>query len=205
MKSSNFLVFVVSLFLIFSCSEKQQKMFGEQETVTILIQPFKDLKPESIKFVTNEIKKVYPNIKVLEPIDLPDNTYYKERNRYRADSIIKFLDQRTEENFVTIGLTSKDISVTKGEIKDFGVMGLGFTPGKACVASMFRLSKTNTDEQFFKVAIHELGHTQGLPHCSEKQCFMRDAEGKNPTNEETEFCKKCKRVLINKNWKFNSI
>ncbi|WP_117590342.1 matrixin family metalloprotease [Chryseobacterium taiwanense] len=180
-------------------------MFGEQETVTILIQPFKDLKPESIKFVTNEIKKVYPNIKVLEPIDLPDNTYYKERNRYRADSIIKFLDQRTEENFVTIGLTSKDISVTKGEIKDFGVMGLGFTPGKACVASMFRLSKTNTDEQFFKVAIHELGHTQGLPHCSEKQCFMRDAEGKNPTNEETEFCKKCKRVLINKNWKFNSI
>lgn len=191
--------------MIFSCSEKKEKMDGEKEAVTILVQPFKDLKPESIKFVTNKIKKVYPNIKVLEPIDFPDNTYNKERNRYRADSIIKFLDQRTKENFVTIGLTSKDISTTKGNIKDFGIMGLGFRPGKACVASKFRLSKKNSDEQFFKVAIHELGHTQGLPHCSEKQCFMRDAEGKNPTDEETDFCKKCKRFLINKNWKFNLI
>jgi archaemetzincin len=29
---------------------------------------------------------------------------------------------------------------------------------------------------------------------------MRDAEGKNPTNEETEFCKRCKKKLINKGW-----
>jgi archaemetzincin len=180
-------------------------MVQEKEAVTILIQPFKDLKPESITFVTNKIKKVYPNVKVLEPIDFPDKTYYKERNRYRADSIIQFLDQRTKENFVTIGLTSKDISTSKGKIKDYGVMGLGYQPGKACVASKFRLSKENSDEQFFKVVIHEIGHTQGLAHCSEKHCFMRDAEGKNPTNEETDFCEKCKRVLINKNWKFNSI
>lgn len=205
MKSSSFFVFIISLLLIFSCSEKQQKIFGEKEAVTILIQPFKDLKTENIKFVTDEIKKVYPNVKVLEPIDFPDHAYYKERNRYKADSLIKFLDQRTKENFVTIGLTSKDISTAKGKIKDYGVMGLGFKPGKACIASKFRLSKENSDEQFFKVAIHELGHTQGLAHCPEKHCFMRDAEGKNPTDEETDFCKKCKSVLISKNWKFNSI
>lgn len=106
---------------------------------------------------------------------------------------------------MTIGLTSKDISAARGKIRDFGIMGLGYRPGKACVASKYRLSRENTDEQFYKVAIHELGHTQGLPHCPEKMCFMRDAEGKNPTDEETDFCRKCKTFLINKNWKFSSI
>jgi archaemetzincin len=30
---------------------------------------------------------------------------------------------------------------------------------------------------------------------------MRDAEGKNPTNEEKEFCKDCKKQLQKKGWK----
>lgn len=173
--------------------------------MTILVQPFTDINPENVAFVAREIKKVYPNIKILEPINFPENAYYKERNRYRADSIIKFLQEKTKEGYVTVALTSKDISVTKGKVKDFGVMGLGYRPGRACVASTFRLSKENSNEQFFKVAIHELGHTQGLKHCPEKTCFMRDAEGKNPTNEEKDFCKQCKTFLIHKNWKFNSI
>ncbi|AZA99689.1 Zn-dependent protease [Chryseobacterium joostei] len=192
---------------MFSCSEKEKPVKNQEQkkAVTILIQPFQDIKSENLEKVVVGIKKVYPNVKVLEAIAFPENTYYKERNRYRADSIIKFLSSKTKDGFVTIGLTSKDISATRGKIKDFGIMGLGYRPGKACVASMFRLNKENTDEQFYKIAIHELGHTQGLPHCPEKMCFMRDAEGKNPTNEETDFCKKCKTFLINKNWKFSSI
>ncbi|THV57661.1 Zn-dependent protease [Chryseobacterium candidae] len=193
--------------MILSCSEKKNvvKEKAAKPAVTILIQPFKDIQPESIEKVTEGIKKVYPNVKVLDAIEFPENTYYKERSRYRADSIIKFLNNKTKEGFVTIGLTAKDISATRGTIKDFGIMGLGYRPGKACVASNFRLNKENRDEQFYKIAIHELGHTQGLPHCPEKMCFMRDAEGKNLTNEETDFCKKCKTFLINENWKFNSI
>ncbi|WP_261511219.1 matrixin family metalloprotease [Chryseobacterium paludis] len=171
----------------------------------ILVQPFKDLNPESVKFVTNEIKKIYPKIKVLEPLDLPKNAYYNDRRRYKADSIIKFLSEKTKEGFVTIGLTSKDISTTKGKVSDFGIMGLGYRPGKACVASNFRLNKEKNDEQLFKIAIHEIGHTQGLKHCPEKKCFMRSAEGKNPTDEEIDFCPKCKTFLKNKNWKFNLI
>ena len=191
--------------IIFSCSDQPQRSVKEDIGITILVQPFKDLKPESVKFVTDEVKKVYPNLKILDPMDLPKNAYYTERKRYKADSIIKFLSNKTEKGFVTIGLTSKDISTTKGKIKDFGIMGLGYRPGKACVASNFRLNKEKIDEQLFKIAIHELGHTQGLEHCPEKTCFMRSAEGKNPTDEETDFCLKCKTFLKNKNWKFNSI
>lgn len=205
MKSNSYCFLFIILIFALSCSEKKQAAVKEKQAITVLVQPFKDLNSESLNFVTSEIKKIYPNVKVLEAIDFPENAYYEERNRYRADSVIKFLNKETKERFVTIGLTSKDISVTKGKIKDFGVMGLGYRPGKACIASKFRLNKKNADEQFFKIAIHELGHTQGLKHCPEKTCFMRDAKGKNHTDEETDFCKKCKTFLINKNWKFKSI
>ncbi|WP_273007107.1 Zn-dependent protease [Chryseobacterium sp.] len=207
MKNNNLVCLLFLLLLMFSCSEKEKPVKNQEQkkAVTILIQPFQDIKSENLEKVVAGIKKVYPNVRVLEAIIFPENTYYKERSRYRADSIIKFLSGKTKDGFVTIGLTSKDISATRGKIKDFGIMGLGYRPGKACVASMFRLNKENMDEQFYKIAIHELGHTQGLPHCPEKMCFMRDAEGKNPTNEETDFCKKCKTFLINKNWKFSSI
>ncbi|WP_449401189.1 hypothetical protein [Chryseobacterium wanjuense] len=97
MKINNFILFFVCLTFLFSCSEKQQ----EKNTVTILVQPFKDIKPENVQFVINEIKKVYPNVKILQPIDFPENAYYKERNRYRADSIIKFLDKKTKNGFIT--------------------------------------------------------------------------------------------------------
>ncbi|QBA20461.1 Zn-dependent protease [Chryseobacterium indologenes] len=207
MKNYSFFYLPILLILAYSCSEKKDKAAEKavKPTITILIQPFKDINDETVAKVAEGIRNVYPNVKVLDAIEFPENTYYKERNRYRADSIIKFLNKDTKEGFVTIGLTAKDISATRGKIRDFGIMGLGYRPGKACVASSFRLSKENRDEQFYKIAIHELGHTQGLPHCPEKMCFMRDAEGKNPTNEETDFCKKCKTFLINKNWKFNSI
>ena len=188
---------------MFSCSDKKANLIENNRGAVILIQPFKDMNSETTEFITDQIKKVYPHVKVLEPIDLPKEAYYKERNRYRADSIIKCLSQNTEQGFVKIGLTTKDISTTKGSVKDFGVMGLGYQPGKSCVASNFRLNKHNKNEQFFKVAIHEIGHTQGLKHCPEKSCFMRDADGKNPTDEETDFCNKCRDFLKTKNWKFN--
>ncbi|WP_294287938.1 matrixin family metalloprotease [uncultured Chryseobacterium sp.] len=205
MRSSNFAILPTFLIFLFSCSEKQQETGKDEKAVTILVQPFKDMAPDRSAAIVKELRKVYPNVQLLEPADLPANAYYKPRNRYRADSLISFLSRNTKKGFVTIGLTSKDISATKGKIKDFGLMGLGFRPGNACIASSFRLSKNTSGEQFFKVAVHELGHTQGLSHCPVKTCFMRDAQGKNPTDEETGFCKKCRPALIKKNWKFNSI
>ena len=192
---------IFALILILSSCSKEKFLLKSDDAKVILIQPFKDLSEKDLKEVAENIKKIYPLVKVLEPIDFPENSYYKPRNRYRADSIIKYLQDNTKNGFVTLGLTSKDISATKGKNPDFGLMGLGYKPGKACVASKFRLNKKN-NEQFYKVAIHELGHTEGLNHCPEKSCFMRDAEGGNPTDEEKDFCKKCKNYLKMKNWKF---
>jgi archaemetzincin len=168
--------------------------------ITIALQPFNDLPKEDVTYVLNHLKQVYPSVKVLRAINLPRTAYYGPRNRYKADSLLSFLHKEVEPGIVIIGLTSKDISTRKGDVSDWGVMGLGMMPGQTCVISSYRLSKTNRQEELFKVAIHELGHTQGLPHCPVKTCFMRDAEGHNTTGEEKEFCSRCKSMLQSKGW-----
>lgn len=201
--------FTLSGFLLISCDRNSQDslerwmFWKEAEEKTIIIQPFSDLKEADVNFVANELKKLYSKVIINKPIKFPQNALNEVKTRYRADSLIRFLSNRTERGFLTIGLTSKDISTTKGKHADWGVMGLGYCPGKSCIASSFRLKGENKLEKLFKVAIHELGHTQGLPHCKVKTCLMRDAEGKDHLDEEKDFCEKCKKVLVKAGWVFN--
>ena len=169
-----------------------------KKPIIIDIVPYNDMPLELTNYIYSEFTKIYSNAKLLASIPLPHSAYYSVRNRYRGDSLIRQLSAHTPANHVTLALTTKDISTTKGKFADWGIMGLSYCPGNACVASIFRLK--NNKEQFFKIAIHELGHTQGLCHCHVKTCFMRDAEGKNTTGEEKELCLKCKKILIKAGW-----
>jgi len=165
-----------------------------------VLQPFTDIPPLQITSVYEMLKKINPKISIRKSISLPESAFYSPRNRYRANSIINYLNRFGSTDTVVIGLTSKDISITKGDIKNWGIMGLGLEPGNACIVSTYRLSKTNLISQLNKLALHELGHTQGLPHCNKNYCFMRDAEGGNHFDEETGFCQSCKSFLESKGW-----
>jgi archaemetzincin len=81
--------------LIFSCEKSKDNAVKNGEEITILIQPFEDVKPKQLAEISENIRKIYPKIKILEPIDFPKNTFYQPRNRYRADSIIKYLRTKT--------------------------------------------------------------------------------------------------------------
>jgi archaemetzincin len=188
------IIFTIFLSTSFSCQQITQA------NSVIVIQPFNDFTPELTNSVYAKLKEINPNTILKTPLQLPIKAYYPPRNRYRADSLIKYLSNFGSADTVVIGMTNKDISSTKGSVSDFGIMGLGYCPGNSCVVSTFRLVKANLSEQFYKLAIHELGHTQGLPHCSNKICFMRDANGKNVLNEEKDFCTSCKSFLKNKGW-----
>ncbi|MFL9484232.1 matrixin family metalloprotease [Chitinophagaceae bacterium LWZ2-11] len=169
----------------------------------IAIQPFGNFSPQLVQNVFRQIWLIDSNVILLKDRPLPASAFYAPRNRYRADSLISVLSKNIGNDTIIIGLTEKDISTRKGYIQDWGVMGLGYCPGNACIVSTYRLDKSNLNEQFFKVAIHELGHTQGLPHCPNKTCFMRDAEGGNKANEEADFCSSCKAFLRKKGWILN--
>lgn len=132
---------------------------------------------------------------------MPEMAFYRLRQRYRSDSLLNFLlANHTDKNVTVLGITNKDISIGKNDIADWGVMGLSYRPGRSSVVSTFRLSKARTDDQLYKVAVHELGHAAGLPHCPVKTCYMRNAEGRNPLNEETGFCEKCRKYLVRRDW-----
>lgn len=192
----------VFLFAVLSCTKGKTESIKEQKEVqkVIVIQPLGSFKTEQAKNVFMAIKTINPNVVLRENISFPEKSYYKPRNRYRADSIIKSIKNNIGNDSVIVGLSNLDISTTKNGIKDWGVMGLGFMPGKACVVSDFRLSVKNKNNQFYKLVLHELGHTAGLPHCSVKTCLMRDAEGGNPLDEEKNFCSNCKSFLKSKGW-----
>jgi len=165
-----------------------------------VLQPFAGTSSSNVKALFEKLKAVNPKTIIRTAIPLPSTAFYAPRNRYRADSLINYLARFGNVDTVVIGLTDKDISTIKGSIKDWGVMGLGFQPGNACIVSTFRLNKTQKSVQLYKLSLHELAHTQGLPHCQNTSCYMRDAEGGNHLDEETGFCNSCKAFLKRKGW-----
>ena len=131
---------------------------------------------------------------------LPAAAYYKLRNRYRAPVLLTYLSTYSGYDKIN-GITTKDISTSSNNVYDWGVMWLGSCPGKACVISTFRIKTLNTylfNDRFIKVALHELGHTVGLQHCTySNTCFMEAAEGtiKSVDRETKSLCSNCKKLL----------
>ena len=196
MKKIFLLLFIANVFPFISFEQSTER------SLAITIQPFGDIPPSYVSYFYKQASQIIPGINIKATIPLPKSAFYAPRNRYRADSLIDFLERNTPDKQVTIGLTTKDISCTDPRSPDWGVFGLSYCPGKACVASSFRLKGDNKMDQFFKIAIHELGHTQGLDHCPDTTCIMQDAKGHNTTAQEQGFCKVCKAKLKAKGWQF---
>ncbi len=120
-----------------------------------------------------------------ERIPLPKAAYYAKRKRYRADKLLDHLLTLIPEAPPTtrvLGLTTVDISTTKGDVYDWGIFGLGLVPGQAAVISNHRLKRGAKSRKHLRfrvatTAVHEIGHTFGLDHCPEKRCPMQDAKG----------------------------
>ena len=131
---------------------------------------------------------------------LPQAAFYKPRNRYRASVLLESIDSYKGFDKI-IGITSKDISTTKDNIYDWGIMGLAKSPGRSCIISTYRIKTPNKllfNDRFIKVALHELGHTMGLPHCTfSSTCFMEAAEGtiKSVDRETRNLCSNCKKLI----------
>lgn len=201
--------FVVSLVLIFlfSCS-KSEKIAANK---VVGIQIYDGFPKEKAIVLAQEVTKFY-KIKtfILPEIELPKQAFVTIKSpRYRADSIITIQNRTINDNLdFVLGLTHKDISITKHDIKgnikepkwkynDFGVMGLAYCPGKSSIVSSFRLKDKDKSLEFSrlkKVVIHEFGHNLGLPHCPNKHCVMTSTAEKISTidNEKMELCEKCK-------------
>ncbi|MCP4219634.1 MAG: hypothetical protein GY765_33690 [bacterium] len=176
----------------------------------IALQPIGKVSPDILRKVAAGITKTYCNVEVIirPEIPLDKSSYYKPRKRYRALKLLYYLEQyyarNVEKRYAKlVGITGKDISVTKGSYHDWGIFGLAFVDGAPCVISTFRLhrgakSEAHFMERLVRVVVHEMGHTFGLHHCPTKGCIMEDARGTIRTVDEStgKFCSPCGEQLF---------
>ena len=221
----------ILFFLITNSCQKIKKDLNINKSIPpnfLAIQPFGNVSKEEVLAVKKSILQYYElQIKVLPNISLPKNCnntavgeFLKTKLalRYRADSLLIFLKKNKPKGIQYIlGITNEDITCTNrdknGQItypswmhSDWGIFGLGYCPGSACIISSFRLKFDNPipkklHERLSRVARHEIGHNFGLPHCTQKKlnCFMAQVNLQNALlsldTESDSLCSLCKKQV----------
>jgi archaemetzincin len=172
---------------------------GEERSLAV--QPLGEIDRSMVERLVASLCTVFEaGVEILPGRPLPPEAFYPPRSRYRADKLLDSLaSSKPIDCDRVLGLTSADISVTKGPYPDWGVFGYAWLSGQACVVSIHRLKRTPSaehplSERLFKVAVHEIGHTLGLPHCPTPKCVMRDCLGSIATVDSSKpsFCARCR-------------
>ena len=180
----------------------------DKDTV-VALQPYAHFSVQQTEHIEQAIQEVY-GVKTLRlPVQPHSTTSFinVKSPRYRADKIIAEQKHNRQPGVdYVLGLTHKDISTTKKEnskvkspaskYEDWGIMGLAYCPGNSAVISTFRLQHPKQEVYFSrikKVAVHELGHNFGLPHCPDTSCVMTDAVERVSTIDKAELalCVRC--------------
>jgi archaemetzincin len=193
------LLFYLLILSLSACSNNDAGYLETNKTQhNIVLLPFKGTDSTIIKEIKSELqKRLLVKITIGPSAQLPSSAYYKKRQRYIADSLLVFLKDRKGNRFEKIiGVTASDISTKKESHANWGIMGLGYCPGKSCVISSYWVKRTSKNKQHYInrmviLAMHELGHTYSLPHCSNDPCIMRDADGKMNLDNGESYCNDC--------------
>lgn len=132
----------------------------------------------------------------------PEAAFDSSRGQYSSTRLLKqILEDPQEPADRTLGVTSVDL-FTPVLTYVFGEAQLG---GRAAVVSSHRLrnevyglpaDETLLFERLHKEAVHELGHTYGLLHCSNLGCVMRStAYAEEIELKSVGFCEICRALL----------
>jgi archaemetzincin len=161
----------------------------EIETKMVVVVPLGAVRDREIEAVRRALARTYDlEVTVAPRRALPRATYYPPRRRYRADHLIAWLG-KGGPGWRVLGVTRADVSTTARGRKDWGVAGLAFLGGRSAVVSSFRTK--GSLPRLAGVAVHEVGHTLGLPHCPTPGCRMQDANGRL-ARIGTAFCAPCR-------------
>ena len=134
-----------------------------------------------------------------EQIPLPGEAFDEVRKQHRSDVILRKVRSYAEKNLFdrVLGVADVDVFVPRLNF----VFGQADCDGKAALISLWRLRPDYygdlPNEQLFhersvKEAVHELGHTLGLEHCSNVFCVMHFSNSIYETDvKHSLFCGRC--------------
>ena len=180
----------------------QKKINSKNIPHVISIYRFGKFPKEKAQRLELQLKEFFPNVVLKEkPIVLSAKHYNKERNRYRGTGLFEELSKHRNGDAV-IGLTDYVIFKPNEISQTYGIMGVSPVGTYKCVVSskIPAGSKEQSDDNFVKLSLHELGHAFGLNHCTDQHCYMVDAEHKMKFPQTTGFCESCKAKLNAKGW-----
>jgi len=137
---------------------------------------------------------------ISETMPIPSEAFNNARQQYRSDIILSRVHSYAEKDKAldrVLGTVNVDIFVPELNF----VFGEAECPGKAALISLWRLrpefyGKAPNKELFLeritKEAVHELGHSLGLRHCSNPFCVMYFSNSIFETDrKQSLFCNKC--------------
>lgn len=139
-------------------------------------------------------------VETVAPLATPNEAYDSRRNQYHSTRILVLLEKHAESLRVErlLGLAAFDLYVPGMNF----VFGEARCPGRVAVISTKRLMPTNPNEfglfekRVVKEAVHEIGHSLGLKHCSDELCVMHFSESLADTDRKgAEFCRDCQSHL----------
>jgi len=161
--------------------------------------PFDDVSTEVLSRIGEALKEQIPLDYVIKPAErMPREAFNPARRQYLSTAILNILCEKyASAGRRILGVVERDLYVPE----------LNFVFGEAdikhgvAVISLVRLHQEfyglPPDEKIFMrraltEAVHELGHTYGLPHCSDPHCVMFFSNSLADTDRKGyHFCKRC--------------
>lgn len=156
-----------------------------------------------IGIIQENLKMIFPKttcIVIDETLPIPGEAFNKTRQQYNSTVILNKIHGYAEKQRGVdriLGVTNVDIFVPNLNF----VFGEAEYPGKAALISLNRLkpefygNAANTElfiERCTKEAVHEIGHTLGLTHCSNPLCVMHFSNSIADTDmKQSLFCNRC--------------
>lgn len=142
-------------------------------------------------------------VRRLAPMAIPESAYDPKRKQYQSIEIMKMLAQIAPRDAArVIGVTEADLAIPMLTF----LFGQAQLDGPIAVISLCRLRQEFYGlpadvellrERTVKEALHELGHTSGLTHCSERKCPMGLATHIEAVDAKTDrFCERCGLHLV---------
>lgn len=222
-------ILMMAAALLLSCgnnsnSEKKEVVTDVQTPKPVLQKPVLHVYnmggvPEKrIEKLLHNLKAVYPSVVYDGQLAFNEKTHIKTdmgNDRYGATWIMDDMKKRYGlKNSIQLVIVNAEVCDWKynketNKKQPHALFGDSYLNGRQSVIGYSRFVKTKrmTDENLFKIVMHELGHAVGglVPnrksdgaHCPNNKCLMVNAKNGFPYTPITKYCNSCDNVMRSK-------
>ena len=178
---------------------------SSKELFTIAIVPIGTVDSAVLEFLRKRLEEIFVKTRchIVNSLPLPKNFFDARRGQYYSTGILTDLVSVAKEISAdrVLGVVEADLYVPRLNF----VFGEAQSLGTVALISTHRLKPgfygNREDNQLLfgrtaKEAVHELGHTMGLSHCSDPKCVMYFSNTITDTDRKGEwFCLSCEKKV----------